>query len=70
MGAYLIHRTKAGEMWDILARKYYGDELLASIILTANFAHRHCVVLPAGLELTIPIIETVETHEALAPWRK
>ncbi len=76
-GEYFEHRTIAGDRWDLLAYRYYGDQYKQTVILEAN---RHLIlddlavpqlVLPQGITLKIPVIEEEATNTSLLPpWKR
>ena len=71
------HTTKDGDRWDLLAHQYYGDAAKQSVLLEAN---RHLFVdplvvppllLPAGLTLIVPVLDSAGVvDEALPPWKR
>ncbi|CBJ43021.1 tail protein X [Ralstonia solanacearum] len=65
---YLTHITTEGERWDQLAMRYYGDPLAYESIVAANPHVPLTVTLPAGLTLSIPVIEQNDLSEELPPW--
>ncbi|MHA6912992.1 tail protein X [Ralstonia pseudosolanacearum] len=65
---YLTHITTEGERWDQLATHYYGDPLAYEPIVAANPHVSLTVTLPAGLTLSIPVIERNDLSEELPPW--
>ncbi|HEY9215913.1 MAG TPA: tail protein X [Ancylobacter sp.] len=77
MSDYLIHPTKDGDRWDLLAHSYYGDVSLQGELIKAN---RHLffdtmkvpAILSAGLKLNIPIRErkTTVAPAQLPPWKR
>ena len=67
---YQTHRTAEGDTFDGLALLYYNDEQLASRIISANLDHCDTLIFDAGIDLRIPIMDTVETPETLPPWRR
>ena len=69
--AYLLHVTTAGERWDTLAYRYYGDALAFEQIIAANPEVPITLVLSGGIELLIPIIEESDEIDAedLPPWK-
>ncbi|WP_310620882.1 tail protein X [Flexibacterium corallicola] len=76
-GEFLEHTTEPGERWDTLAAKYYGDADLSDLLITANRdqflkeVKPIPSVLPAGLILTIPVIEQETIDESLLPpWKR
>ena len=67
---YLRYNTRQGDTFDKLALDAYMDEKLAHKIRKANYEYRDYLVLPAGIELRIPILEEEELSESLPPWRR
>jgi len=73
--ACLIHVTQAGERWDTLAWRYYGNPLDYGRIITANPALDISSSLPAGQRVFIPILpvqvvqKTLQAQE-LPPWKR
>ena len=61
---YIEHITQAGERWDTIAHRYYGDATLLSPLVEANEHLRLLPVLPAGLPVRVPLIDDAE---ALGP---
>lgn len=76
-GDYFEYVTKAGDRWDLLAYRYYGDQYKQSVLLEVN---RHLIlddlsvpplVLPQGVTLKIPVIEGKATNvDLLPPWKR
>lgn len=67
---YIKHIASAGETPDILALKYYNDEYLSSYIIEANVKYNDIIIYEGGEELYIPVFDTLENDETLAPWRR
>ena len=65
---FLTHITSDGERWDSLSVRYYGDPFLYERIVAANPHVPLTPVLPAGLRLSIPVIERADLSEGLPPW--
>jgi phage tail protein X len=69
---YITHITTDGERWDLLAWRYYGDPLDYERIIAANPDVPIIPVLPSGVMLNIPVIDTpaaeLSTSEELPPW--
>lgn len=76
-GAHLTHDTSAGERWDLIAHRYYGDVAQQHMLIAANrglFLDAMSVpdILPAGLTLVVPIIDrpAAPAPELLPPWKR
>ncbi|MFB9159993.1 tail protein X [Chromobacterium violaceum] len=67
---FLTHITTEGERWDQLAARYYGDALAYERIIAANPHVRIGTLLPAGLTLSIPVIEQADLTEELPLWMR
>lgn len=68
---YLTHITTEGERWDQLAHHYYGDPLGYERLIAANPQVPLSPTLPAGLALSVPVIDAAPTtlaDEELPPW--
>lgn len=76
-GDYFEHVTVAGDRWDLLAYRYYGDQYKQAVLLAAN---RHLIlddlavpplVLPQGIRLKVPVVEEeTGSAESLPPWKR
>lgn len=76
-GDYFEHLTLAGDRWDLLAYRYYGDQNLQTLLLETNrdlWRDTLAVpplILPRGLTLKIPVIEEEATNtDLLPPWKR
>ncbi len=67
---YRTHIAVNGETPDIIALKYYSDEFMASYILDANPNYNNVMIYEGGEQLVIPVFDTIESDETLAPWRR
>lgn len=63
------YKTVSGDCWDYIAYKTLGSERYMDMILAANPEYRELAVLPAGLRLHIPAVETPKPQK-LPPWRR
>ncbi len=67
----MTYETVQGDTFDIIAKKFYGNERRMDRLLQANLQHIGVVAFPAGITLTIPEIEEAETQtDGIPPWRK
>lgn len=63
------YRTIQGDMWDGIAFKVYGSEAYLNVLLEANQAYAHYVILPANLILKCPDAN-ISAAINLPPWRR
>lgn len=76
-GDYFEYTSMAGDRWDLLAYRYYGDANKQTVILEANRALWSDTlavppaILPRGLKLRIPVItEDAADESQLPPWKR
>jgi phage tail protein X len=65
--------TKAGERWDTLAWKYYGDATLFGPIIQTNPQIPIEAVFEAGLTIGVPMLivsQAVQETADLPPWKQ
>lgn len=68
---FITHVTRAGERWDLLAWRYYGDPALYSPIIMANPAIPIEPVFEAGRVIAIPILQKGRAAPSdLPPWKR
>jgi len=68
---FISHVSVAGERWDLLAWRYYGDATLYSPIIMANPTIPIEPVFEAGLVIAIPILQVNPSQtRALPPWKR
>jgi len=65
---YFQHRTVAGERWDSLAWRYYGDPTLVNPIIMANPSVPIEPVFEGGISIAIPILAQEFAPLDLPPW--
>ena len=53
-----VYKTEAGDTWDLIAFKLFGNE---------NLELSEIVIFPAGVELSIPEIKE-DKKRGVAPW--
>lgn len=66
---YYEYETVDGDTFDIIALSFYGNENYSTKILQANPTYVQHIILPAGITLKIPIIETTAAS-TLPPWKR
>ena len=69
-GQFILHVTTAGERWDLLAWRYYGDPTDYSPIIMANPNVPIEPVFDAGISIAVPLQEESAVVIAdLPPWK-
>lgn len=63
-----MYKTKDGDTWDIIAKKVYGDESKADVLMQSNVHLLNIFIFSAGTEIITPEISQ-EATAALPPWR-
>ena len=69
----LLHITRAGERWDQIANRYYGDPFAYEAIIRANPMVAITPILPAGLTLLVPLPDDTAAQipgADLPPWKQ
>lgn len=67
---YIVHLTRAGERWDLLAWRFYGDATLYSGIIMANPGVPIVAVFDAGTAVRIPLMQqSAVITTGLPPWK-
>jgi phage tail protein X len=71
MAQSVEYTTQDGDRWDLIAQKYYGDATLFGPIQTANLHVPLIPILPGGITLRIPVLETAQfDSNLLPPWKR
>lgn len=67
---FILHITKAGERWDLLAWRYYGDPTGYNPLIMANPNVVIDPVFDAGITIAVPIVQkrTLVSVD-LPPWK-
>ena len=67
---FILHITAAGERWDLLAWRYYGDPTDYSPIIVANPNVAIEPVFEGGISIAVPIQQKRAAVTAnLPPWK-
>lgn len=67
---FILHITRAGERWDLLAWRYYGDPTDYSQIIVANPGVAIEPVFDAGIRIAVPIVQKRTSLSVdLPPWK-
>lgn len=64
----MTYTTKQGDMWDAIAFRELGDTAYTDKLMTMNSKHIGIFIFPAGIELTLPDIQTTTVSKA-PPWK-
>ncbi len=68
---YKEHITTYVQCWDEIAKIYYNDEKLMTVLLEANPEYRNYDKLPANIKIKIPILEDKKLKtEKLPIWKR
>ena len=67
---YVEYMARAGDSFDLLALRMYGDDQLAGYISDYNPDFSDVLIFEGGEHLKIPVVENAETEETIAPWRR
>ncbi len=67
---YIKYTAQAGDTFDLLALRTYGDDKLASYIIQSNPDYSDVLIFEGGEELQIPKVDDAETEETVAPWKR
>lgn len=62
------YTTISGDTWDMIAKKVYGDEYNADVLMAANPEHIETFCFSAGVIITVPKL-TEEVDGDLPPWK-
>lgn len=62
------YTTISGDTWDVIAKKVYGSEYRADILMAANPTHISEFIFSAGTVLTVPALKE-EKDGFLPPWK-
>ena len=69
-GQYILHVTTAGERWDLLSWRYYGEPTDYSPIIMANPNVPIEPVFDAGISIAVPLQQKSAAVTAnLPPWK-
>lgn len=63
------YRTISGDMWDKIAYEEMGSSLYVDKLMKANAEYLDYFIFPAGIVLTIPVLEEEEAEE-LPLWKR
>lgn len=63
------YRTISGDMWDQIAYEQMGSSFYSDKLMKANKQYLQYYIFPAGIELTIPEVESNEVA-TLPPWKR
>lgn len=64
----MAYTTVSGDMWDIIAKKVYGDEYCADVLMQANPEQIGVFRFDSGVVLQTPELKA-EQSGSLPPWK-
>lgn len=67
-GMATVYTTRSGDVWDSIAKEFYGSESYVSFLMSNNQQYLGYFIFPAGIELTVT--ELPQEDELLPDWRK
>lgn len=68
---FIMHLTSAGERWDLLAWRYYGNATLYSSIIIANPSVPIEPAFEPGIAIAVPVLaNAVASRSDLPPWKR
>lgn len=69
---YIEHITTAGDRWDLIAARYYGDASRLTPLAEANEHLRLLPVLQSGLLVRVPILDDADNllPDEVPPWKR
>lgn len=66
----MTYTTVQGDMWDGIAHKLFGSSEKTNELIKVNSAHADEYVFSAGVELTVPDLDTDTRPNSLPPWKQ
>ncbi|MFC3873813.1 tail protein X [Neisseria musculi] len=72
MSAVIRYTTRAGDRWDLIAHKHYGNALLTDGLMAANPHLPLAEAFSDGLTVFVPVLETQpkNNQEDMPPWMR
>lgn len=64
-----VYVTNSGDMWDLIAKRIYGDEMKADILMQANPDLIRTIIFSAGVKIKCPEIK-FGSDIPLPAWRQ
>lgn len=67
---YKKYTTQAGDTWDKIAYREYGNCFKYAPLIMSNPAVTISPFIPEGTEIIIPVFEESKQEEGLPPWKQ
>jgi phage tail protein X len=67
--SFYRYETQEGDTFDSISLDFYDDEKYASSIMQRNPDCINYLVLPAGIDLIVPVLEN-QAEQTLPPWQR
>lgn len=68
-GEYMIDTPAAGETWDAISKRAYGDEMYVAMLLDANPDLLDRLTFDGTESVRVPIVASEGLADALPPWK-
>ena len=67
---YKTYTAAAGESFDSISLKFYGNEFMADKLMKKNPRYVKVIIFKGGETLKIPIYNDMESTETQPPWKR
>ena len=64
------YTTRQGDMWDMISYRLTGSSDQVIPLMQANPEHTDTFIFPAGVVLTVPDLNNIESTYTLPPWER
>lgn len=64
-----LYKTNQGDTFDIISKKFYGDEKYIFDLISANSDYRDVIFFDANVSITVPDLDENTNSDTTAPWR-
>lgn len=68
-GEYMSDAPAAGETWDMVAKRAYGDEMYVAMLLDANPDLLDRLIFDGTESVRVPVVASEGLADALPPWK-
>lgn len=64
------YNASYGETWDSISMDFYGTPHKIAELISCNPQYSDVLIFEDNTELSIPILDGVQTENTLAPWKR